>query len=142
MSIVRSSVMVLVLSLAVGCLEGDPNPVGQSGASSGTPGSSGFTVGSSGSPAPPVVQPSGVCSGPGTQPVTLTFKNLTADRSIELLWVDQQCTEVRYATLGPGATHVQPTFLGHPWRLSDTATGALYKEFIPRLPVPSDVTVP
>jgi hypothetical protein len=150
MSIARVSMMLLGLGLgllpvlAAACLEGDPNPVGQSGTSgtSGTPGSSGFPVGSSGSPAPPTVQPTAACSGPGTQAVTLTFKNQTADRSIDLLWVDQQCTEVRYATLGPGASHVQPTFVGHVWRMRDTATHALYKEYVPRLALPAEVTVP
>jgi hypothetical protein len=147
MSIARAS-MLLVLGLlpglATGCLEGDPNPIGQSGTSgtSGTPASSGFTVGSSGSPTPPTVQPGTACSGPGTQAVTLTFKNQTNNRSIELLWVDQQCTEVTYATLGPGASHVQPTFVGHVWRLRDSATRALYKEYVARLPFPTDVTVP
>jgi hypothetical protein len=145
MSIARASMMLLGLGLlpvlAAACLEGDPNPVGQSG-TSGSPGSSGFSVGSSGSTPPPTVQPTAACSGPGTQAVTLTFKNLTADRSIELLWVDQQCTEVTYVTLGPGASHVQPTFVGHVWRMRDSATRALYKEYVPRLPLPTDVTVP
>ncbi len=134
--------MLPALGGVAGCLEGDPNPVGQQG-NSGTSGTSGFpTSGSSGTPTPPVVQPGTTCSGPGTQAVTLTFKNLTDNRSIDLFWVDQHCTEVKYAQLGPGATQVQPTFVGHPWRLRDTATGALYKEFVATLAIPSDVTVP
>ena len=146
MSLARASTMLFVLgllpALAAGCLEGDPNPVGQSG-TSGTPGSSGFTVGSSGgSPTPPTVQPGTVCSGPGTQAVTLTFENQTNNRSIDLLWVDQSCMEVTYASIGPGASHGQPTFVGHVWRMRDTATRALYKEFIPRVAIPTVVSVP
>jgi hypothetical protein len=129
-------------ALVMSCLEGDPNPVGQPNASSGSPGSSGFTSGSSGTPTPPVVLPGTACSGPGTQPVTLTFKNQTSNRSLDLFWVDQHCTEVKYATLGPGISVMQPTFVGHPWRLRDTATGALYKEYVAVLPVAADVTVP
>jgi hypothetical protein len=131
----RKSVMVLALSTlggVAGCLEGDPNPLGPPDASSGSPAS----------PVPPVVQPGTACSGPGTQAVTLTFENRTSNRSLELLWVDQHCTEVRYATLGPGASQVQPTFVGHPWRLRDTATGALYKEYVAVFPIAAEVTVP
>jgi hypothetical protein len=139
----KSLALVLLLpALVMGCLEGDPNPVGQPNASSGSPGSSGFTSGSSGTPTPPVVLPGTACSGPGNQPVTLTFKNQTSNRSLDLLWVDQHCTEVKYATLGPGGSQVQPTFVGHPWRLRDTATGALYKEYVAVLPIAADVSVP
>lgn len=145
MSIARASLMLLLVAvlpvLGAGCLEGDPNPVGQAG-TSGTPGSSGFTVGSSGSPTPPTVQPGTTCSGPGTQAVTLTFENQTNNRSIDLLWVDQSCMEVTYASIGPGASHVQSTFVGHVWRMRDTATRALYKEFVPRVALPTVVSVP
>ena len=114
-------------ALLLGCLEGDFNPLGQPDASSGTPA---------------VVLAGTTCSGPGTQPVTLTFENRMSNRSLDLLWVDQHCTEVKYATLWPGANHVQPTFVGHPWRLRDTATGALYKEYVAVLPIAAEVTVP
>jgi hypothetical protein len=135
-AIAAAALALLSLPLVAGCLEGDPNPLKQ-GSSSGT-----ITPGSSGSPAEiPTVQPSGACSQAAMLPVTLTFRNQTS-RSVDLFWADYQCKELSYGTIGPGASHLQQTFVGHVWRLRDTATGALYKEFIPTTIGSIDVVIP
>jgi hypothetical protein len=126
----------------VACLEGDANALKQSGPPG--PGSSGFTSSASGSPSQPIptVEPGNACSPQSPLAVTVTFRNATRDRSLELSWVDFQCKEVRYATIAPGGVHSQPTFVSHVWRLRDTETGALYIEFAPTTSSPSDVSVP
>jgi hypothetical protein len=129
--------LVIALPLAAGCLEGDPNPLKQ-GSSSGT-----ITPGTSGSPATgiPTAQPSGTCSQGATVTATVTFHNQT-NRSVDLFWADYQCKELDYGTIGPGASRLQQTYVGHVWRLRDTETGALYKEYIPSSKLPGEVTIP
>lgn len=131
------AVLAAVLPLVAGCLEGDPNPTKQ-GATSGTitPGTSGGTSGL------PTATPSGACSQGSASAVNVTFRNQTSDRSIDLYWVDYQCMEVLYSTLSPGASRLQPTFVGHPWRLRDSTTHVLYKEFIASSTLPAEVSVP
>jgi hypothetical protein len=87
------------------------------------------------------VQPSGTCSQVATLPASLTFRNQTS-RSVDIFWADYQCKELSYGTLAPGASRLQQTFIGHVWRLRDTETGALYKEFIPRSIGTTEVVIP
>jgi len=134
-----AALALLSLPLVAGCLEGDVNPLKQ-GSSSGTitPGSSG----SSGTPSEiPTVQPSGICSQGSTVAASITFRNQT-NRSVDLFWADYQCKELNYGTIGPGASRFQQTYTSHVWRLRDTETGALYKEYIPSSKVPVDVVIP
>jgi hypothetical protein len=135
-AVVLASAMVLL----VGCLEGDPNPTsGQGSSGIGSSGSSG----TSGQVAPsPTVQPSRACSQNSSQAVNLPFRNGFTDRTVRLFWVDYACNEVAYGVVGPGQTHVQQTFVSHPWRVRDASTNALYKEFIPTTTAPPEVVVP
>jgi hypothetical protein len=55
-----------------------------------------------------------------TDPVNLTFVNYTS-RSVTVYWVDSNCMETSYKTLAAGESYVQPTFVGHVWRVRDTA---------------------
>lgn len=113
---------------ASGCLDGDPSPLANDGGAT-TP--SGTATGPGAGGEPPEVAPSGQCSKSSSQAVTLTFRNRSPNITMNLFWVDFSCKESRYATLAPGASHVQPTFTSHPWHLRDAGTNALYKEFIP-----------
>lgn len=133
---VHAAVVIVAVASASGCLEGDPNPLENQ-----NPGSSG--IGSSGQPSPaPTVQPSSACSQNSAQAVNLPFRNAFTDRSVRLFWVDYSCNEVGYNEIGPGKTHVQQTYVGHPWRVRDAATNALYKEFVPTTTAPPEVVVP
>lgn len=60
--------------------------------------------------------PPPTCSVDGGAAVAVTFENASA-RTVSLYWVDQGCGETLYASLVPGATHDQPTYVGHAWRL-------------------------
>lgn len=131
---------LVVCAALAGCLEGDPNPLKQGSPTAITPGSSGGV--SSGGSTLPTVQPGTACAQGSSAAVDVTFRNQTADHTIDLFWVDYQCTEVKYATLAPGASRAQPTFVGHPWRLRDSVTGALYKEFVTISTGAVEVTVP
>lgn len=112
------------------CLTGDPNPLGPDASASG------------GQSPPPTAQPGAACSQRVGAAVTLTFKNNLADRSVALFWVDFQCNEIRYRDIAPGASYQQPTYVGHPWRMRDAQTNALYKEFTAATPTPVTVTIP
>ncbi len=136
----RALAVAVLLGLAsaalAACLEGDPNPLSEQ-----TPGSSG--IASSGQPSPsPTTQPSNACSQNATQAVNLPFRNNFTDRSVRLYWVDYSCKEVAYNVLGPKQTHVQQTYVGHPWRVRDEMTNALYEEVIPTSTAPPEVVVP
>jgi hypothetical protein len=131
--------LLLLATMFVGCLDGDPNPTDptQNASSSGIGGST------SGSPSPsPTTQPSGTCSQQNAQAVNLPFRNNFADRSVKIFWVDYGCNEQAYNTIAPGGTHVQQTYVGHPWRVRDAVTNALYKEVVPSTTAPPEVTVP
>lgn len=137
-------VLALGVSLAlVGCLEGDPNPTSSQGASgTGSSTSSGGNSSSSSGAPVPTVQPGAACSVQSTQAVNLPFRNAFEDRSVQIFWVDYQCRESLYRVLAPGETHVQTTYVSHPWRVRDAVTGALYKEVVPTTTAPPEVVVP
>ena len=134
--LVRTAFALAMLS---GCLEGDPNPLArEDDADQGSSGS-----GTPGQPAPaPTVEPSSACSTNSSQPVNLPFRNGFTDRSVRLYWVDYGCKEVAYSLVGPGQSHVQQTFVGHPWRVRDEATNALYREAVATSTAPPEVVVP
>ena len=130
-----ATLLVLALASTSACLEGDPNPLAEQ-----SQGSSG--IGTSDQPSPsPTAEPSTACSQNSTQPVNLPFRNAFTDRSVRLFWVDYSCNEVAYKVLAPGQTHVQQTYVGHPWRVRDASTNALYKELVPTT-APPEVVVP
>jgi len=127
---------LLAFASLTACLEGDPNPLAEQNGGSTAAGSSGQA-----SPTP-TVQPSGACSQNSTQAVNLPFRNNFSDRSVRLYWVNYQCGESDYGVIGPGQSRVQQTYVGHPWRVRDLSTGALYKEFVPTTTAPPEVSVP
>ena len=47
---------------------------------------------------------------------------------VDLYWLDYQCNEVKYVTIYPGGTHVQPSYVTHPWRIRESGTGKLLKQ--------------
>jgi hypothetical protein len=122
-----SKVAVAILLLPLwGCLEGDPNPLANT--TSGSSGSSATSSGNTATPTP--IDPGGQCSRASQVAIDLTFRNNSADRTVNLFWVDFACRESRFATINPGESHIQHTFTLHPWRLRDAGTNALYKEFV------------
>ncbi|HVJ94502.1 MAG TPA: hypothetical protein VM580_32165 [Labilithrix sp.] len=126
--------VILGALLLTSCLEGDPNPFADAGTSGDA---------SSGGPSSvPTGQPSSVCSQQSAQAVNLPFRNEFSDRTVRLYWVNYQCQEVAYGAVKPKTTYVQQTYVGHPWRVRDASTNALYKEFIPTTTAPPEVTVP
>jgi hypothetical protein len=65
--------------------------------------------------APPLT----TCSTSGGAVTNITFKNNFTDRTVVTWWVDNSCVERKYATIAPGQSQTQGTFVGHPWRLRD-----------------------
>jgi len=47
--------------------------------------------------------------------VRITFRNAT-DEPVEVYWVDDRGTPVKYSDLQPGQSYVQDTFSTHPWQ--------------------------
>lgn len=62
-------------------------------------------------------------SPPSTSPASLVISNQHG-REITVDWVDFQGSRKRYASLRPGTSMVQPTYVGHVWLFSDSS-GAL-----------------
>jgi len=50
---------------------------------------------------------------------------------VDVMWMDYQCNEQKYMTLSPGASYVQSTFVTHPWRIRESRSGKLLKQFTP-----------
>lgn len=46
--------------------------------------------------------------------IEVTFANRSSQRVV-VWWIDYDGRRVRYASLGPGDSYVQPTFATHPW---------------------------
>lgn len=63
----------------------------------------------------PIIQ-----SIPSTTPTTLEFANQTLGGTVVVSWIDFQGKEQTYATLSPGQSVVQPTFLNHAWKVTAT----------------------
>lgn len=76
--------------------------------------------------------PPQVCSKASGASATLTLVNACPKTTLLLSWINLQCGETSYATVPPGGSYVQPSFVGHPWRIRNAATQALMRE-IPAL---------
>lgn len=126
-----------------GCLEGDPSPLDGAPLDAGDAAADAATAPDGASPpgAPATVPETRLCSGASSNAVTVTFENASA-RPLRVWWVDRSCAEVPYADVAPGGRHEQPTFYGHPWRVRDRDTGALYREYVPTEGGPLVVRVP
>jgi hypothetical protein len=109
---------------------------GASDASGGSGGSQGGAAGGGAGGASPATcaelalaeRPPSQCSANSNQPATLTVVNQCATESVKLYWVNYDCGEQPYATIPPGATYTQGTYVTHPWRLRNAATNQLLAE--------------
>jgi len=86
--------------------------------------------------------PPQVCSKASGVSATLTIVNACPKTTLQLSWINLQCGESTYATVAPGGSFVQPSFVGHPWRIRNAATQALMREIPARGPGQTTVQVP
>lgn len=90
----------------------------------------------------PIVAAGSACSGSGGKAMGVNFKN-GCSGTIRVYWVDFTCKEKLYHEIAPGASQVQSTFAQHIWRLRDTASGQLLREYVvPATGALLDVGVP
>ena len=66
-----------------------------------------------------------VCSVGGGDALMVRFDNRYADRILALSWIDFDCRERPLLDIPPMSFWVESSFVGHPFRLRDKATGAL-----------------
>ena len=74
----------------------------------------------------PAQDPAGesdLASGAGASTAIL-FNNVT-DETVRVYWINELGNRVLYATLAPGASYVQQTFLTHPWVITNLANEGL-----------------
>jgi hypothetical protein len=62
------------------------------------------------------------CSRPSNVSVSTTFFN-SSQQTINVYWVDATCRLVLFATLGPGQSFIQGTYIGHIWDFRDSSSG-------------------
>lgn len=86
--------------------------------------------------------PPQVCSKASGASATLTIVNACSKTTLRLSWINQQCGETVYATVPPGGSYVQPSFVGHPWRIRNAATSALMREVVALGPGRTTVQMP
>jgi hypothetical protein len=67
-------------------------------------------------------------------PTAVRFVNSSATLTFQVFWLDYNGNRVLYATLGPGQSFIQQTFLTHPWVIADTSPAATCQEIY--LPLP------
>jgi hypothetical protein len=70
----------------------------------------------------------------GDTPTAIRFINNSANLIFQVLWLDYNGNRVFYATLSPGQSFIQQTFLTHPWVIADTSPAAVCQEIY--LPLP------
>ncbi|KAL4451787.1 hypothetical protein ABPG75_007449 [Micractinium tetrahymenae] len=68
-------------------------------------------------------------SGDDGEPCTLRFASLRPGLTASVRWVDYEGVEKEYARLEEWCFFNQDTFVNHPWRLRDVATGQLLVEY-------------
>ena len=64
------------------------------------------------------VEEAGLKSGDGDIEATITFVN-KGKKTVKIYWLDHEGERVHYKTLEADETHEQPTFLAHPWLITD-----------------------
>lgn len=60
----------------------------------------------------------------GATPTTVRFVNASITTTFRVFWLDYNGNRVLYATLSPGQSFVQQTFLTHPWVIADNSPAA------------------
>jgi hypothetical protein len=61
-------------------------------------------------------------------PTAVRFVNNSGTLTFQVFWLDYNGNRVLYATLAPGQSFVQQTFLTHPWVIADTSPAATCQE--------------
>jgi len=69
------------------------------------------------------------CSVPTTTSANTTFFN-SSSQTIDVYLVDLSCRLVLYATLNPGQSTVQETYIGYRWWFVDSSTGHLMADHV------------
>jgi hypothetical protein len=69
------------------------------------------------------------CSAPSTTSANTTFFNSSL-QTIAVYWVDFSCRLVLYATLSPGQSLIQGTYIGHRWWFIDSSTEHLIATYV------------
>lgn len=110
----RHRLVLLASLLALGCLEGDPNPYAEQPASGG---------------GPTALSPGSACAVTSSTAVSLTLNNRSTHQ-LRVLWIDYSCQEQLMGSIAPGQSFGTSTFATHPWRLRDSATNALLFEYV------------
>ncbi len=67
-------------------------------------------------------------------PAAIQFVNSSPTLTFQVFWLDYNGNRVLYATLSPGQSFVQQTFLTHPWVIADTSPAAACQQIY--LPLP------
>ena len=83
-------------------------------------------------------QGGGGCSPNGSQMASFALTNMRA-ASVDVYWVDFNCSEVLYLTVMPNGTQQQQTYVDHVWRVRDHGNQAFLAEFI--LTQPASYTI-
>lgn len=84
--------------------------------------------------------PGTACSPSTGEAASITFVNATGEAGT-VYWVDFQCREVSYGDIPPGGEKGQGTFVGHIWRLRNSA-GQFRGEVVVEGPGPVEFGVP
>ena len=69
------------------------------------------------------------CSTGGSDPAALDVKNLSSE-NVSLGWVNYDCVEDNYGTLGVKRQYTQPTYAGHRWRIRGAVSGTIRGDFV------------
>ncbi len=69
------------------------------------------------------------CSTGGFDPAELTVTNLSSE-GVTLGWVNYNCFENNYGTLGVNKQYTQPTYAGHRWRIRGAVSGTIRGDFV------------
>lgn len=64
------------------------------------------------------------------QAVSVQFVNQTR-MTLDVYWVNHQGVESKYATLAPGQSYKQSTYVTHPWRIREQSTQAPVRLYLP-----------
>ena len=69
------------------------------------------------------------CSTGGFDPADMNVTNLSSE-PVTLGWVNYNCVEDNYATLGVKRQYMQPTYVGHRWRIRGVGSGTIRGDFV------------
>jgi hypothetical protein len=76
----------------------------------------------------------GLRSSNSERPSVITFVNGTLD-DVQLFWIDFQGAKQQYGRIAPGQSHLQQTYVTHPWAVYNRhgeCLGVFFPEMAPR----------